>query len=208
VPVEPVTPDQAEAGLDVGAPAPVEPAAVQLAAVPPAAVEPVTLEDVRDDVEEIVVEQGLAAERHRHSAVNGRVDDAAVPAAEQAGGTNGVVVPAPASDEPEPVGRRRRGRVTRTGGAPTATAGDAPAVTVVTVPAVPTVPTVRPAAEEEPPAQTPTTVQPPAPDAPAPRTRRRRAASRPAGPPAAEASGPETSGTETSGTEASAADPV
>ena len=57
-------------------------------------------------------------------------------AAAEENGTNGVgaVAADPRPDAPEPVGRRRRGRVTRTGGAPTATAGDAPAVAVVTVP--------------------------------------------------------------------------
>jgi ribonuclease E len=195
VPDEPatVTPDRAEASLDVGAPVPVEPSAVA-SAVAPATVEPVTTEDVRDDIEEIVVEQALAAERDRHSAPNGHHADAdADLGSGRAGETNGVVVADP--DRTEPVGRRRRGRVTRTGGAPTAPAGDAPAITVVTVP------TVRPADEAdaavpEPPQYPSPQPSSPEPPAPVSRTRRRRAASRPAGPPAPEASG------------TSAADPV
>jgi ribonuclease E len=211
VPDEPeaVAPDREEAGLDVGAPAPVEP--VSAAPVSSGAVAPATVESVRDDIEEVVVEQALAAERNRHSAPNGQVATDTVdtanatdttPAVALENGTNGVAVavaaePAVAAPS-EPVGRRRRGRVTRTGGAPAATTGDAPAVAVVTVP------TVRPVEEtaESTPApttQAPTTSEP---DASAPtdpalsvaepvaRPRRaRRTASRPAGPPAAEAGG-------------------
>ena len=182
-------------------------------AVSSGAVAPATVESVRDDVEEVVVEQALAAERNRHSAPNGsgrprtrrghlraahghRVPRLAV------GERRRTVSPSPPSLRPP---HRRaggpappRGRVTRTGGAPAATTGDAPAVAVVTVP------TVRPAEEtaESTPASTvqaPTTSEPdaPAPTDPAPsaaepvaRPRRaRRAASRPAGPPAAEAAG-------------------
>ena len=56
------------------------------------------MEDVRDDVEEVVVEQALAAERNRHSAPNGRVSDGgpgSASAAEETVGTNGVAVAAP-----------------------------------------------------------------------------------------------------------------
>ena len=94
-------------------------------------------------------------------------------------GTNGAVAPGSETvDRPEPVGRRRRGRVTRTAGAPTAVTGDAPTVGVVTVPSAR-------AAEEH--AAEPGAGDVAAPPAPepvvAPRARRvRRAASRPAGP--------------------------
>jgi ribonuclease E len=205
VPDEPeaVTPDRDEAGLDVGAPAQVEPVSAPTSS---GAVAPATVESVRDDIEEIVVEQALAAERNRHSAPNGQVGtdtpdtpDTTPPVASE-NGTNGVAVAAePAAAAPsEPVGRRRRGRVTRTGGAPAATTGDAPAVAVVTVP------TVRPVEETGESTPTPTTQAPataeldtPAPTDPVPsaaepvaRPRRaRRTASRPAGPPAAEAAG-------------------
>ncbi len=176
----PVEPDRDEAGLDVGAPEPLE-------AEPTAsAVVPVTVESVRDDVEEIVVEQALAVERNRHSAPNGHVDVVAQGLSAGQNGTNGAAV-APGSetaDTPEPPGRRRRGRVTRTAGAPTAVTGDAPTVAVVTVPSArsgeePTAP----AAEEEGGGDV---AAPPAPEpVVAPRARRvRRAASRPAGPPA------------------------
>ena len=181
----PVEPDRDEAGLDVGAPEPLE-------AEPTAsAVVPVTVESVRDDVEEIVVEQALAVERNRHSAPNGHVDTAAQGLSAGQNGTNGAAV-APGSetaDTPEPLGRRRRGRVTRTAGAPTAVTGDAPTVAVVTVPSArageePTAP----AAEEEGGGDV---AAPPAPEpVVAPRARRvRRAASRPAGPPAPDAPG-------------------
>ncbi|MBL8927493.1 MAG: translation initiation factor IF-2 N-terminal domain-containing protein [Pseudonocardia sp.] len=179
--VVPVEPDRGEAGSDVGAPEPVEPEPTASAVVP------ATVETVRDDVEEIVVEQALAAERDRRSAPNGRIDTATpgLPTAES--GTNGAVTPGSETvDRPEPVGRRRRGRVTRTVGAPTVTTGDAPTVGVVTVPSA------RPAGEhaEEPGAGAAAT--PPAPEpVVAPRARRaRRAASRPAGPPAPDAATP------------------
>ena len=120
----PVEPDRGEAGLDVGAPEPVEPEPTASAVVP------ATVESVRDDVEEIVVEQALAVERNRHSAPNGQVDTATPGPSTAESGTNGAVA-SPGSetvDTPEPVGRRRRGRVTRTAGAPTAVTGDAPTV--------------------------------------------------------------------------------
>ena len=97
VPEEPasVPPDRGEASLDVGAPAPVGPAPAE------SAVAAATMEDVRDDVEEVVVEQALAAERNRHSAPNGRVSDGgpgSASAAEETVGTNGVAVAAPGPD--------------------------------------------------------------------------------------------------------------
>ena len=207
----PVEPDRGEAGLDVGAPEPVEPEPTASAVVP------ATVESVRDDVEEIVVEQALAVERNRHSAPNGQVDTATPgpstagdrsdhdastprsarggrPASDQESGTNGAVAPGSETvDRPEPVGRRRRGRVTRTAGAPTAVTGDAPTVGVVTVPSA------RAAEEHAEESGAGDVAAPPAPEpVVAPRARRvRRAASRPAGPPApdaADASGAETPG--------------
>jgi ribonuclease E len=208
----PVEPDRGEAGLDVGAPEPVEPEPTVSAVVP------ATVESVRDDVEEIVVEQALAVERNRHSAPNGQADTATPgpstagdrsdhdastprsapggrPASDQVSGPNGAAVsPGSATaDTPEPVGRRRRGRVTRTAGAPTAVTGDAPTVAVVTVPSAR-------AAEEQ--AEEPAAgdvAGPPAPEPViAPRARRvRRAASRPAGPPAPDS--PDVSGAEPPG---------
>ena len=65
-----VLPDRGDASLDVGAPAPAAErteGAGSEAAVP-GTVEPATLESVRDDVEEVVVEQALAQERNRHTA--------------------------------------------------------------------------------------------------------------------------------------------
>jgi ribonuclease E len=186
--VVPVEPDRGEAGLDVGAPEPVEPEPTASAVVP------ATVESVRDDVEEIVVEQALAVERNRHSAPNGQVDTATPGPSTAESGTNGAVAPGSETvDRPEPVGRRRRGRVTRTAGAPTAVTGDAPTVGVVTVPSAR-------AAEEH--AEGPGAGDVAAPPAPepvvAPRARRvRRAASRPAGPPAPDAA--DTSGAETPG---------
>ena len=184
----PVEPDRGEAGLDVGAPEPVEPEPTASAVVP------ATVESVRDDVEEIVVEQALAVERNRHSAPNGQADTAtpAGPSTAESG-TNGAAA-SPGSetaDTPEPVGRRRRGRVTRTAGAPTAVTGDAPTVAVVTVPSA------RAAEEQaEEPAAGDVAAAPPAPEPViAPRARRvRRAASRPAGPPAPDS--PDVSGAE------------
>ena len=104
VPEEPasVPPDRGEASLDVGAPAPAGPAPAA------SAVAAATMEDVRDDVEEVVVEQALAAERNRHSAPNGRVSDGgpgSASAAEETVGTNGVAVTAPGPAAPEPVGQ-------------------------------------------------------------------------------------------------------
>ena len=103
VPEEPasVPPDRGEASLDVGAPAPAGPAPAE------SAVAAATMEDVRDDVEEVVVEQALAAERNRHSAPNGRVSDGgpgSASAAEETVGANGVAVTAPGPTAPDLAG--------------------------------------------------------------------------------------------------------
>jgi len=130
-------------------------------------------------------------DRSDHDASTPRSAQGGRPASDQESGINGAVTPGSETvDRAEPVGRRRRGRVTRTAGAPTAVTGDAPTVAVVTVPSART-------AEEhagEPGAGDVAT--PPAPEPVlAPRARRvRRTASRPAGPPAPDASGAETSG--------------
>ncbi|MGI5131697.1 translation initiation factor IF-2 N-terminal domain-containing protein [Pseudonocardia sp. CA-107938] len=78
----------------------------------------------------------------------------------------------PAEEAPRP---RRRGRVTRTAGAPTTTSGEAPAVGVVTVPA-----------EAAPAAAAPPVPAQPEPTVTSRPRRARRAASRPAGPPVGE----------------------
>ncbi len=205
--VEAVTPDVAEASVEVDA--------------PPSGVEPVSAEDVREQVEDVVVERTLAAQADATLAdatgVDAAVGDAqpagVQPAGVQAGSTaNGHAAngrnarsapgstpvpapdsgasestPVPAPDEaaastpaPPRAPRQRRGRVTRTAGAPAPSAGEA-TTAVVTVPAT------RP--EPEPDAQAPAPVGvPPQPEPTVvsrPR-RSRRAASRPAGPPAAE----------------------
>jgi ribonuclease E len=218
-----ITPDRDEATLDVGAPAPVEEVVQEAGS---GAVEPATVESVRDDVEEVVVEQALAAERNRHVAAAAEADDTAatprngaveaVPdglangtgtlaANEPAHSGNGVLPDAAESEAAAPAtGRvRRRGRVTRTAGAPAAASGEAPVVTVVTVPAVrPIDPPDIPAPSDVPSATgaalsaTPGAVDPwPEPAAPARPRRPRRAASRPAGPPAADTGGDVAAGT-------------
>ena len=96
----PVEPDRGEAGLDVGAPEPVEPEPTASAVVP------ATVESVRDDVEEIVVEQALAVERNRHSAPNGQV-------ARRARRRRGPSTPRPR--RAEPTGLSRPGRRPSTG---------------------------------------------------------------------------------------------
>jgi ribonuclease E len=242
-----VLPDRGDASLDVGAPAPAAErteGAGSEAAVP-GTVEPATLESVRDDVEEVVVEQALAQERNRHTAAvsteparNGAAE--VVPPVDLANnGVAGAVTPesvAPGAVSPEPVSPesaspgsgpasapngvpieeaepprapRRRGRVTRTAGAPATAPGEAPAVTVVTVPATVEVPDAAgsdaagsdaagsdaagsdaagsDAAGSD--AAGPDAAVLPAPAAPARPRRARRAASRPAGPPAAEVGG-------------------
>jgi ribonuclease E len=230
------------------------------------AVEPATLESIRDDVEEVVVEQALAAERSRHvapdrapeqpapsepaapetapsesaaseptapetapseSAASESAASEPAPSAPLSGPTNpignGVAVhpvdpaavtdgrhsadEAPGQPTAEPRrAARRRGRVTRTAGAPTGTAGDAPVVAVVTVPVTrPDGPShvvpapVLDAAPDVAPASPPASSsdgasrEQPAPVTARPR-RARRAASRPAGPPAAETAAAGTAG--------------
>jgi ribonuclease E len=132
------------------------PAAVAVADAPaPVTPAPAAVEAV----EEVVVERSVVAEVERTLEETAPVE--------------------PAGGRPA----RRRGRVTRTAGAPVAADGDAPTVAVVTVPAT------KPAEPE--PVVTPAAVvaAPPQPDPSAvtsrPR-RARRAASRPAGPPVAE----------------------
>jgi ribonuclease E len=184
-----VTPDRAEAALDVGAPSVPTPAEL----VPPRpgpVVAPATVESARDEVEEMVVERSLAGRaEERVAAVDGLAPaNGALP-----GGGNGVHPP-DGSAEPARAARRR-GRVTRTAGAPTATAGDAPVVAVVTVPAAAAPDSEGPPVASEPaaaaaePEGAPTGAPPPA------RPRRpRRAASRPAGPPSVEAAPAPTEG--------------
>jgi ribonuclease E len=182
----PVVVDSAEAVVDVGSPLPAA------AAEALTAVEPATTESVRDDIEEVVVEQALAAERNRHGSAPAPADratpaepvtaeprEAVGPAALT--GTNGVVDGEPAEEPAAPGGRtRRRSRVTRTAGAPVATSGDGPTVAVVTVPGVRAADAPAPAVSADPPPAGPLS------EAPARARRVRRAASRPAGPPAAE----------------------
>lgn len=151
--------------------------------------------DVASDVvEEVVVERSVAAAHDRPEADATETPEVAAPevAASEVAASE-VAAPAvavpdvpeqgadeQAVSEPEERPRRRRGRVTRTAGAPSATAGDAPVAAVLTVPVTP-----EPGA-----APAPVAVPPQPEPAPAARPRRaRRAASRPAGPPAAEAGG-------------------
>ncbi|NMH79115.1 Rne/Rng family ribonuclease [Pseudonocardia xinjiangensis] len=120
-----------------------------------------------DAVEEVVVERSLAeqATRPAPAASEEAADSASATVADPATEANG---------QPRP--RQRRGRVTRTAGAPAAASGDAPVAAVVTVPATP-------AAASEP--ATPVAVPPqPEPTGVTRPRRTRRAASRPAGPPA------------------------
>jgi len=139
-----------------------------------------------DVVEEVVVERSVAAAHDRPEADGPEAAAPEVAAPEVAAPE--VALPdtpeQPADEqvvsEPEERPRRRRGRVTRTAGAPSATAGDAPVAAVLTMPVTPE-PSAAPAPVAVPPQPEPT---------PAARPRRaRRAASRPAGPPAAEAGG-------------------
>ncbi|WP_343959203.1 Rne/Rng family ribonuclease, partial [Pseudonocardia alaniniphila] len=139
---------------------------------------PVDVADVAADaVEEVVVERSLAERTAPAPAESPAAGSPAVesPAAESADA--GDTVPA----APEPVAEprpRRRGRVTRTAGAPSAVAGDAPVAAVVTVP---TAAASQPVASvSAPPQPEPTLTRP---------RRTRRAASRPAGPPAGGESG-------------------
>ena len=148
---------------------------------PASAVVPATVESVRDDIEEVVVEQALAAERNRHSAPNGQVGTATPRPTAAENGTNGVAsrpsrsrrhAGAAGSAPARPRDPHRRGADGDT--------GDAPAVAVVTVPRrVPP----RSRADGSPELRASAA----APPAPEPVSRRgpplRRAASRPAGPP-------------------------
>ena len=200
-----VVPDGGEAGLDVGAATPEPTGSVgsgpgesgaresgprESGAVESGAVEPVTVEGVRGEVEEVVVERALAAERDRHVAADVASERGGAPAVGNGADPVGMLAEPAGSAEPvEPLdtGRpaRRRGRVTRSAGAPAASTGDAPVAAVLTVSA-------RPSAEpptSAPPVATPEPAaagEPSTPAAPAPRRRARRAASRPAGPPAPE----------------------
>ena len=116
---------------------------------------------------------------------SGRPDDAAPDGVPPEPAAPDLAEPAAAGDEPERP-KRRRGRVTRTAGAPTATVGDAPVAAVLTVPSAPEA-TSEPAAEPVP-ASVPAQAEP----GPAVRPRRsRRAASRPAGPPVEAGGDPE-----------------
>ncbi len=127
------------------------------------------------------VEVPAAASRNGRAAAP-QVDEPASPAGatEPQVPATGSVNGAPAAEEaPRP---RRRGRVTRTAGAPVTTGGEAPAVAVVTVPA-------REAEQSDSasaaPAPAPVVAQPEPTVTSRPR-RARRTASRPAGPPAGE----------------------
>jgi ribonuclease E len=167
--VEPSTATDADGPVG-DAPA-VEPQTVSGPVVETAADSPATRERIEaadpasDAVEEAVVERSLA--EHRNGA----------PAA-AAGGTEPQDGEQASNGQARP---RRRGRVTRTAGAPASTSGDAPVVAVVTVPAegatTPTPPPVPPQPEPTPVAR--------------PR-RARRTASRPAGPPPGSDAGGET----------------
>jgi ribonuclease E len=168
VPADPVA-----AGQDVGAPldaevanVPTEPVAtpVDVPAGVDTGVGAGVTDVAADAVEEMVVERSLA--------VN------AAPAEAQPG------LPEPRNGRSDG-SRPRRGRVTRTAGAPDPTSGDAPVAVVVTVPA--------PAGSgadpgpADPPLAPPGIPPQPAPSAATRPRRTRRAASRPAGPPVADA---------------------
>jgi len=150
-------------------PGPAEPATVEAVAgeperqtVPPVQAEAVDAHPVES---ELVAAEPLAADE---MGMPEPVVPASPPVANGQGGNghNGHSAPGP---------RPRRGRVTRTAGAPTATAGDAPVAAVVTVPV--DAPSSDPVpAPGVPPQPEPTMVSRP--------RRVRRAASRPAGPPA------------------------
>jgi ribonuclease E len=195
--------DEQAAGLDVGAP--LEAAEVAIAAEAPVAdvpagVEPdvVGVTDVAADaVEEVVVERSLAEPRPAAAqpvdarSVDARPVDARPVDARPVDAQ--PVEPQPVDAQPAAEGRNgasrtpraRRGRVTRTAGAPDPTSGDTPVAVVVTVPGPAA---TGPDASPEPALAGSPPVVPPQP-APSPVTRprrSRRAASRPAGPPAAE----------------------
>jgi ribonuclease E len=195
----------ADAAVDVGAPAPVVTPAVLDPAPAPAtptgrrvrrsarrgvvetspAAGPVDV--AADVVEEVVVERTVAPAAQERPEEDAVAAEAAAPAAEApVSDVPEQTADEPAVDagEPEERPRRRRGRVTRTAGAPTATVGDAPVAAVLTVPSAPE------SSSATSPAPAPVAVPPQPEPAPATRPRRsRRAASRPAGPPVAEAGG-------------------
>jgi ribonuclease E len=121
--------------------------------------------------------------------------DAQAAGAAPVGAAPGAVVPvvdAPTADPVEaapaesPGPRRRRGRVTRTAGAPTVTEGEAPAAAVVTVAGPAESDTAPSTGSAAPPAEVaaPAVAPQPEPTAASRPRRARRAASRPAGPPA------------------------
>jgi len=212
-----VTADRPEAETDVGAPEPVAepvagPAPIDSQVGPDATVDELTGTDIpaavdtgtvlpaprdvaADAVEEMVVERTLAEQQGGHAAA-----DEPAP-----GGRNGR------SEAP----RTRRGRVTRTGGAPAGATGEAPTVAVVTVPSArPAEPAPVDAGPEVGEEAAPTASVPPQPEPTATTRRRRgrRAASRPAGPPVADArtdpDGATDAGQTRDSTPDSAADPV
>ncbi|MGH3568226.1 MAG: translation initiation factor IF-2 N-terminal domain-containing protein [Pseudonocardia sp.] len=192
-PVEtgPAGPPASGAGIDEGRPAGVAP-----------------VETVDDEVEDVVVERTVAAQADATLAAINQAE-ADHPAARQAGPAPDQPAARqadPTPDQPDaelasadsghvssgaqnghvasaPVRRQRRGRVTRTAGAPAAADGGSPAVTVVTVP------TARDGSEPASASKAAATLPPvvsPQPEPPAvSRPRRvRRAVTRPAGPPA------------------------
>ncbi|HET6259424.1 MAG TPA: translation initiation factor IF-2 N-terminal domain-containing protein [Pseudonocardia sp.] len=153
---------------------------------------------VADAVEEVVVERSIAEQAAPAAAspTAAAVADSAVADSPVAGS---AVAGPPVADSPvvaspeagsaaadseqhaQPRPRQRRGRVTRTAGAPAPVAGDAPVAAVVTVPAART-------ASSEP--ATPVAAPPqPAPTGATRPRRTRRAASRPAGPPVTDGTG-------------------
>jgi ribonuclease E len=143
---------------------------------------------VADAVEEVVVERSIAEQT---SPAAETVPDSAVPEPAVA---DSPVADSPVADSPEagsavadseqhaqPRPRQRRGRVTRTAGAPAPVAGDAPVAAVVTVPAARTASSEPATPVAAPPQPEPTGVTRP--------RRTRRAASRPAGPPVTDGTG-------------------
>ncbi len=185
--VAPVTDAQA-AGVApaTAAPATPAPAAAAPAAAAPAAAAP-----------EIAAPAAAAPTTPARAAGGAPAADARAVGVAPAGAAPSAVVPAaeapgtptadPVADAPaeSPGPRRRRGRVTRTAGAPTVTEGEAPAAAVVTVAApaesdtMPSAGSVAPTADVAAPAVAPQ----PEPTAASRPRRARRAASRPAGPP-------------------------
>jgi ribonuclease E len=168
---EPTTRQQVSADAVDARPVDTAPAAAELVTPQPVGAEPVGAEPAGAEPaaaeEAQVAEPAVPASSPVDSVASG-VDSVASGVASGQGGTglNGYSAPGP---------RPRRGRVTRTAGAPTATAGESPVAAVVTVPV--DTPAAEPApAPGVPPQPEPTVVSRP--------RRVRRAASRPAGPPA------------------------